>query len=147
MEKISSLPQIFYSANVQDTNIIAAQIIEKVGTKGVISLEGPLGAGKTHFVKGLALALGITDEVTSPTFTLLQSYGSHPKLLHHADFYRLNSEAEALDLDLHDCFSEGLTVIEWGHHFPNILPQETLRIVIKPLPEEMREISIYFLNS
>lgn len=144
MEKISPHPHLFHATNIKETNAIAAQLLQKLGNKGVISLEGPLGAGKTHFVKGIAVAMGLTDEVTSPTFTLLQSYGSCEKSLHHGDFYRLQSEAEALDLGLDDYFAEGLTIIEWGNKFPNVLPQETIHIVIKPLPEDVREIAVYF---
>ena len=143
MEKISHHPHLFHAINIKETNAIAAQILQKLGEKGVISLEGPLGAGKTHFVKGIALAMGLIDEVTSPTFTLLQSYGSCERCLHHGDFYRLQSEAEALDLGLDDYFEEGLTIIEWGNKFPNALPQETVRIVIKPLPGDVREIMVF----
>ena len=144
MEKTSPHSHRFYATNIKKTNTIAAQILQKLGQRGVISLEGPLGVGKTHFVKGIALAMELTDEVTSPTFTLLQSYGLCEKRLHHGDFYRLQSEAEAIDLGLEDYFAEGLTIIEWGNKFPNVLPQETIRIVIKPLENEVREITVYF---
>ncbi|MCX6957195.1 MAG: tRNA (adenosine(37)-N6)-threonylcarbamoyltransferase complex ATPase subunit type 1 TsaE [Verrucomicrobiae bacterium] len=143
MEKISPYSHLFHAANPQETNTIASQILQSMEMTGVISLEGPLGAGKTHFVKGIALAMGLTDEVTSPTFTLLQSYGLCEKRLHHGDFYRLQSEAEALDLGLDDYFTEGLTIIEWGNKFPNALPQETVRIVITPLENEVREIAVF----
>lgn len=145
MKKTSPHPPLFFRAtNVEETNAIAAKIFQMLGKKTIISLEGPLGAGKTHFVKGTAIAMGLADEVTSPTFTLLQSYGSPENRLHHGDFYRLQSEAEALDLGLDDYFEEGLTIIEWGNKFPNALPQEAIRIVIKPLPEDIREIAVYF---
>ncbi|OHE77089.1 MAG: tRNA (adenosine(37)-N6)-threonylcarbamoyltransferase complex ATPase subunit type 1 TsaE [Verrucomicrobia bacterium RIFCSPHIGHO2_12_FULL_41_10] len=109
----------------------------------VINLEGPLGAGKTHFVKGMALALGIEQEVTSPTFTLLHSYGKSENRLHHFDFYRLKSEFEAIDLGLDDYFSEGISVVEWGNKFPQLLPPATLHITITPLGEYEREFSYY----
>ncbi|MBX9577735.1 MAG: tRNA (adenosine(37)-N6)-threonylcarbamoyltransferase complex ATPase subunit type 1 TsaE [Chthoniobacterales bacterium] len=143
MGKISPHSHLFHATNIKETNAIAAQILQKLGQRGVISLEGPLGAGKTHFVKGVAIAMGVTDEVTSPTFTLLQSYGSCEKRLHHGDFYRLQSEAEALELGLDDYFAEGLTIIEWGNKFPNILPQETIRIVITPLEHGERAIEFF----
>jgi tRNA threonylcarbamoyladenosine biosynthesis protein TsaE len=135
---------VFHAATLEETNIIAAQILQRLGESAVISLEGPLGAGKTHFVKAIAAAMGLSDQVTSPTFTLLQSYGSHGKQLHHADLYRLKNEAELLDLGLSDYFFEGLTIIEWGDKFFNLLPQDSVRIVIKILPQEVREISCHF---
>ena len=144
MGKISPHSHLFHASNIEETNAIAAQILKTLGEKGVVSLEGPLGAGKTHFVKGIAVAMGLADEVTSPTFTLFQSYGSSENRLHHGDFYRLQSEAEALDLGLDDYFEEGLTIIEWGNKFSNALPQETIRIVITPLENEVRQLTVYF---
>lgn len=134
-------PQLHYSSSIEETFAIARDFITSLGGFGVISLEGPLGAGKTHFVKGAALALGIEDTVTSPTFTLLQSYGKQGNRLHHFDFYRLRNEAEAIDLGLDDYFSEGICIIEWGDRFLNLLPPETWRLTIKPLCEHKREIS------
>lgn len=128
---------------MEDTHLIAKYVLEKLGTAGVISLEGPLGAGKTHFVKAMATILGLPDEVTSPTFTLLQSYGSLPLLIHHCDFYRFKNEAEVFDLGLDDYFAEGLTVIEWGNKFPHLLPQNTTRIIITPLEKEVRKFEIF----
>ncbi len=142
--KLAALPLVFHASNITETNYIATQIFQQLGKKNVISLEGPLGAGKTHFTKAIAVAMGIHDEVTSPTFTLLQSYGSAENCLHHGDFYRLQTEAEALDLGLQDYFSEGLTIIEWGNKFSNVLPQKTIRIVITPLENETRKIEVFF---
>ncbi len=145
-KKMSPHPYLFHAANIEETYRIAAQVVHKLGKQGVISLEGPLGAGKTHFVKGIAVAMGLTDEVTSPTFTLLQSYGPPEHRLHHGDFYRLQSETEARDLGLDDYFADGLTIIEWGNKFPNVLPQETTRIIITPLENEVRKFTAYFPN-
>ena len=108
----------------------------------VVSLEGPLGAGKTHFVKAVATALGIQEDVTSPTFTLLHSYGSGERRLHHSDWYRLESAAEALALGLEEYEGEGLMLIEWGDKFPEILPPGTLRISVAPQPDGSRVISL-----
>lgn len=118
--------------SVQETAAIAAELLPLMLKSGVVSLEGPLGAGKTHFVKGTALAMGITEEVTSPTFTLLQSYGSGEHRLHHSDWYRLESESEVLALGLEDYYNDGIMFIEWGDKFAGILPPGTLRIQIEP---------------
>jgi len=107
----------------------------------VISLEGPLGAGKTHFVKAVAVALEIAEDVTSPTFTLLQSYGSGESRMHHSDWYRLESEAEVLALALDEYYGEGVMFIEWGDKFPAILPPRTIRIRIEPQSDESRLIT------
>ena len=126
----------------QETAAVAAEWLPRLLQAGVVSLEGPLGAGKTHFVKAVASALGIPEDVTSPTFTLLQSYGSGERRLHHSDWYRLESAAEALALGLEEYEGEGLMLIEWGDKFPEILPPGTLRISIAPQPDGSRLISL-----
>ena len=84
--------------------------------------------------------LGITEDVTSPTFTLLQSYGSGDQRLHHSDWYRLESEAEVIALGLEDYYDDGMMLIEWGDKFPALLPPGTLRIRIEPALEGSEEI-------
>lgn len=130
--------------SIQETAAIAAALLPAMRNSGVVSLEGPLGAGKTHFVKATAAAMGITEDVTSPTFTLLQSYGSGKNRLHHSDWYRLETAGEVLALGLEDYLGDGLMLIEWGDKFPAILPPETLRIRIhpsRPGSDEVRVIS------
>ena len=129
--------------SIQETAAIAAELLPLMLKSGVVSLEGPLGAGKTHFVKATALAMGITEDVTSPTFTLLQSYGSGDKRLHHSDWYRLESESEVLALGLEDYYHDGLMFIEWGDKFASILPPGTLRIRIEPQLEGTEEIRTF----
>lgn len=137
-------PLFFCATSIEETDAIAAEVFHHLEKTSIISLEGPLGAGKTHFVKAIATAMGIHEEVTSPTFTLLQSYGTSENRLHHGDFYRLQSEAEALDLGLNDYFLEGLTIIEWGNKFPNVFPQKTIHIIITPLENKIRKFEIFF---
>ncbi|MBX9742330.1 MAG: tRNA (adenosine(37)-N6)-threonylcarbamoyltransferase complex ATPase subunit type 1 TsaE [Chthoniobacterales bacterium] len=127
--------------SIEETQVIAQQLLSLLKENGVISLEGPLGAGKTHFAKGIAAAFHLEEEVTSPTFTLLQTYGPRERPLHHIDFYRLNTEEEALDLGLEECFEKGITIIEWGNKFLSLLPKGTLRIALRPLDNDAREIS------
>lgn len=94
----------------------------------VIALCGDLGAGKTHFVKGLAAALGHTGEVTSPTFTLIHEYVGGRLPLYHFDFYRLDSEDETLRLGLDEyLLGDGVAVIEWADKFPALLPRSSTR--------------------
>ena len=123
----------------EETALIAAELLPLMVRAGIVSLEGPLGAGKTHFVKATARALGIGDDVTSPTFTLLQSYGSGPSMLHHSDGYRLETPADVLALGLEEY--EGLMMIEWGDKFADILPPGTMRLRIEPHDDGSRRIS------
>src|SRR5258707_12703275 len=81
----------------------------------VIALTGDLGAGKTCLVKGIAAGLGITQDVTSPTFTLIHEYRGGRLPLAHVDLYRLNDELEAINIGIEDYLNgAGLTVIEWA---------------------------------
>ena len=93
----------------------------------ILALTGDLGAGKTHFTKGVALGLGAAEnEVTSPTFTLINEYAGGRLPLYHFDFYRLDSPEEALRLDLDDYLEgRGVCVIEWADKFPELLPPRT----------------------
>jgi tRNA threonylcarbamoyladenosine biosynthesis protein TsaE len=92
----------------------------------VLALCGELGAGKTQFVKGLAAGLGYQGEVTSPTFTLIHEYLGGRLPLYHFDFYRLETEDEALRLGLEEYFlGDGVCVVEWADKFPALLPPGT----------------------
>jgi tRNA threonylcarbamoyladenosine biosynthesis protein TsaE len=128
-------------SSTQETAALALELLPLIRQAAVISLEGPLGAGKTHFVKAVAVALEIAEDVTSPTFTLLQSYGSGESRMHHSDWYRLESEAEVLALALDEYYGEGVMFIEWGDKFPAILPPRTIRIRIEPKSNESRLIT------
>lgn len=142
---MQEMKEIHVVHSLEETAALAASLLPTLLKAEVVSLEGPLGAGKTHFVKALALALGITQEVTSPTFTLLQSYQGHgmgEQQLHHSDWYRLDSAEEALALGLEEYYGEGLMIIEWGDKFPEILPQGTLRLRIEPQADESRVFSL-----
>ena len=101
--------------NVEETYALAKRIADTLQGGEVILLNGDLGAGKTSFTKGLAKALGIEDEVTSPTFTILNVYEDGRLKLNHLDMYRVDSADELAELGIEDCFDdESVTVIEWN---------------------------------
>ena len=107
----------------------------------VLALSGDLGAGKTHFVKGLAAGLGTAASVTSPTFTLLHEYPGGRLPLYHFDFYRLDNAEEALRIGLDEYLDgDGACVIEWAEKFPALLPPRTRWLRFTHRDDGAREI-------
>ena len=110
----------------------------------VIGLIGPLGAGKTHFVRAVAEGLGIKDSrvVSSPTFVLIQEYGARLPV-YHFDAYRLKTAAEFADLGVHEYFAgDGVCLVEWADRVANLLPGERLEIAIAISGETSRRFSM-----
>ncbi len=92
----------------------------------VLALCGDLGAGKTHFVKGVAAGIGADASVTSPTFTLIHEYLGGRLPVYHFDFYRLEDEDEAIKIGLDEYLDgDGICLIEWADKFPGLLPPHT----------------------
>jgi tRNA threonylcarbamoyladenosine biosynthesis protein TsaE len=106
----------------------------------VLALVGPLGAGKTHLVRAVALGLGIRDSrvVSSPTFVLIQEYEARLPI-YHFDAYRLRTEAEFFDLGVHEYFEgNGVCMVEWADRVEACLPDEHLRITMLPVGPTQR---------
>lgn len=114
--------------------------IVKSGT--VFSLNGDLGAGKTHFTKGLAAGLEVEDYITSPSFTILNEYEGRLEL-HHFDVYRINDIFEMNEIGFEDyLYGNGVCVVEWGDMVKELLPFDTINISIKTIEDSVREIDI-----
>lgn len=104
----------------------------------VLLLQGDMGAGKTAFTKGIALGLGILEEVTSPTYAYMNSYEDR---LFHYDCYRISSEQQAENLGLADYFDAGgICVLEWSDNIKGLLPENCKTVVIEKISERERKI-------
>ena len=109
----------------------------------VVALIGPLGAGKTHFVRAVAEGLGIADSrvVSSPTFVLIQEYDARLPV-YHFDAYRLRNEGEFFDLGAHEYFEgNGVCLVEWADRVEGCLPAEQLRVMIAVTGETSRRLT------
>ena len=130
----------YISNSEKDTYKLAKMFEEKLHGGEVVVLNGDLGAGKTTFTKGLCKALGITENVTSPTFTLMNIYKSGRLNLYHFVMYRIEDESEALELGLDEFFnSNGVCMIEWAENIRNMIPKNHITINITKLGENSRE--------
>ena len=104
----------------------------------VVILDGDMGAGKTVFAKGVALALGIEDEITSPTYAYMNDYYGK---FYHYDCYRLSSGEDAEALGLTDYFYlKGICLIEWAQNIADVLPRDLKRVKIEKIDQNARKI-------
>ena len=119
----------------EETRILGASLAPVLVPGDVISLSGELGAGKTVFVQGLATALGASQRVTSPTFTIVHEYDARYPIV-HLDVYRLSSFQEVIDLGFEELLDPGaILVVEWGEAVAPLLPQRYLDIDIRRDPD------------
>lgn len=126
--------------NYEQTIALGEKYAKTLTGGDVVLLDGDLGAGKTVFTKGIAKGLGVTDEITSPTYAYMNDYDGK---LFHFDCYRLSDGEDAEALGLTDYFYlNGVCVIEWSENIKSVLPKNCKRVVIKKIDENTREIEL-----
>ena len=127
---------------------IAQQFIEEVLPWGdVFAFYAPMGTGKTTFIKTLCEALGVEDVINSPTFSIINEYRAEPsgELIYHFDCYRLERLADALNLGVEDYLQSGaLCLIEWPEVLEDILPADTVRIILTEQEDGSRTLSAQY---
>jgi tRNA threonylcarbamoyladenosine biosynthesis protein TsaE len=125
---------------VDDTRSLAAALAELVRADDVVLLVGDLGAGKTAFAQGFASGLGVSEQVTSPTFTLARSYVGRLRM-NHLDVYRLEHVNEAEDLGIAEIVDGGgVTLIEWGDVVLSALPADYLEVRLHIVDDDVRDL-------
>ena len=131
------------SSSIEETIHFGKQFAERLKPGDVVCLIGELGAGKTHFVKGIASYFGVNPvEVSSPTFTLINEYNGSSSV-YHFDCYRIKNEQEALEIGTEDyLYSDGISVVEWPEKIRNLLPPESVWVTISHKGVHKREITI-----
>ncbi len=135
MKVISNCPE--------DTEEIGFKIGKKLSAGDIVRLYGDLGAGKTTMVKGIARALGIDKkDITSASFTIIAEYPVNPPFF-HIDLYRISKGADLDNTGIWDCLGpHSISVIEWAEHAEGELPEDSLKVTIKDIGNDMREITI-----
>ncbi len=131
----------YITTTEQQTKDVAISLANELGAGSIVLLSGDLGAGKTVFAKGFAIGLGVSDEVASPTFTIMNAYNN---LLYHFDLYRLSSYDEFLATGAEEyLYANGYCLIEWPECVGiDCFPMGSVRVNIKKVDENSREITI-----
>ena len=137
---------VFNSQSVDDTYYLARKFAQSISKGNVIALIGDLGTGKTTFTKGLAKALGILENVGSPTFKLVSEYVGTDSVLYHIDAYRLEGSKDFLNIGGEEYLTteDGITVIEWADIISDILDDDVIQVKFARIQNnsEARQIEI-----
>ena len=123
---------IIETNSAEETFALGKALGEKASPGQVYTLDGDLGTGKTVFTQGVAAGLGITEAISSPTFTIIQEYDTGRLPLYHFDVYRIGDIEEMEEIGYDDYFfGEGICLIEWADLIREILPEHVIRITIE----------------
>ena len=133
------------SRSETETENFAAELARRLAPGAVVTLNGDLGAGKTVFARGFARGLGITEPVSSPTYTIVQEYPlDGGGRLYHLDLYRINSPESALAFGVDEFFDapDAYTLVEWAERIGGIIPSDAVNVTIIQRSENEREIRV-----
>ena len=138
----------FISKNEDDTKQLAKKLAAKLKTKDVVVLTGELGSGKTKFTEGFLSYFGLENEISSPTFTIVNEYKKNDLNIYHFDVYRLSDSSEFYEIGGEEYFENGICLIEWGELIQDALPNEYIKINFtrNELNENERIINIQSLG-
>lgn len=118
----------FVSKSENNTIEFAYNLAKYLGKGNIIVLSGDLGSGKTKFTQGILKYFGLENEISSPTFTIVNEYHTNKTNLYHFDVYRLSDSDEFYAIGGEEYFNNGICIIEWGEIIEDILPDDYIRI-------------------
>lgn len=119
---------IFKSSSENDTKELAKKFASKLNKGDILVLSGDLGSGKTKFTEGFLSYFGLEDEISSPTFTIVNEYKKNDINIYHFDVYRLEDSSEFYAIGGEEYFENGICIIEWGELIEDALPKEYIKI-------------------
>jgi tRNA threonylcarbamoyladenosine biosynthesis protein TsaE len=136
------LEQLTY--NLSEIKKVARQLWGEYSSKKIWALQATMGSGKTTFIHALCDILKVSDVVGSPTFAIINEYASDiAGTIFHMDWYRIKDEEEAVQAGCEDCIESGVyCFIEWPEKFPQLLPENTLHILLEAISNSERRITI-----
>ena len=144
-----NIPSQIISSSENDTFSLGIKLGSFLKKGSIIALNGALGAGKTCLAKGIARGLGIEEEITSPTYTIISEYEaiiSGEKIpFYHIDAYRLAGNDDFTGIGGEEIiFGNGISVIEWSDRLPDLVPKEALKVDIEISGDDERKVHIYY---
>jgi tRNA threonylcarbamoyladenosine biosynthesis protein TsaE len=132
----------FNSNSPDDTFSLGQRIASFLNAGSVVALQGELGSGKTYLVKGIAKGLGVTETITSPTYTIISEYNSSVSL-YHIDAYRLSGDEDFENSGGRETInSGGISLIEWSERIPKSIPKNAITVILKITGPSSRLIQI-----
>lgn len=134
----------FIANNEQETKLFAKKLASKLQLGDVIVLSGELGSGKTKFTEGILSFFNLDNEISSPTFTIVNEYDTAAFPIYHFDVYRLEDFDEFLAIGGDEYFEKGVCIIEWGEIIEQVLPKEYIKITFSKnnSDENIRKLDI-----
>lgn len=133
---------IYITTSVEETQQLAFFLGQYVQSPFCVALIGDLGAGKTHFSQGFAKGLGVTEHITSPTFTLMNAYETGREPFYHFDLYRVDDSEELPYIGFSEYTNKGISLVEWADKFCDEMPLAYGRIIIEITGETNRRIRL-----
>ena len=131
------------TASAEETIAFAEKIGAMIKGGDIIAYKGGLGAGKTTFTRGLAIGMGLPDEVSSPTFALVNEYRGKALTLYHFDMYRIMNEEALETTGFYDYLSDDCVIaVEWSENIADCLPKNIITVTIENIGEEERRIEV-----
>jgi tRNA threonylcarbamoyladenosine biosynthesis protein TsaE len=124
------------------TAALGRRIADGLRVGDAVALQGDLGAGKTTLARAILEGLGVTEDVPSPTFTLVQQYETPRLAVRHYDFYRIEEPSDVNELGLDEALDEGAVLIEWPEKAPSRVPRDALRVTLSVTSERARAARI-----
>lgn len=141
---MSQIHRSYRSMSPDETADLARRIGLGLRPGHVLLLDGPVGAGKTHFARSLIQSLlSVPEDVPSPTFTLVQTYDTTRGEIWHSDLYRLSSPDEVIELGLEEAFETAIVLVEWPDRLGDLAPGDALHLTFVPDTEDSRRITAH----
>ena len=136
------MTKVYKTSSAAETIALGEEIGRRLKGGDLIAYSGGLGAGKTTITRGISIGMGLGDEVTSPTFALVNEYRGDRLSLIHFDMYRINTLEDLESTGFFDYLGRGIILVEWSENIKEYLPEDLIEIKISKTGENSREIEI-----